>query len=255
MKDLFLNDALASSYSSQAQKIRVMTECWVRENIFCSACGSSIEEYPNNAPVADFFCNQCDEDYELKSKCGKPTSKIVDGAYSTMIERLKSSTNPNLFFLNYNKNLEVKDFFIIPKSFFVPNIIEKRKPLSEKARRAGWVGCNILINKIPKRAKIFYVKNSIQLNKSEVINEWNKLSFISNMKNDSSKGWIFDIIMCIEKIDKKIFSLQEMYSFEADLSLKYRNNKHIKDKIRQQLQVLRDKGYLEFVSKGLYRVL
>jgi type II restriction enzyme len=39
------------------------------------------------------------------------------------------------------------------------------------------------------------------------------------------------------------------------LSRLYPNNKHVKPKIRQQLQVLRDHGYLEFESKGRYRLL
>ena len=31
-------------------------------------------------------------------------------------------------------------------------------------------------------------------------------------------------------------------------------NKHIKDKIRQQLQFLRDRGYLKFINKGKYKL-
>jgi type II restriction enzyme len=31
-------------------------------------------------------------------------------------------------------------------------------------------------------------------------------------------------------------------------------NRHVRQKIRQQLQVLRDRGYLEFKGKGRYRV-
>jgi len=46
---------------------------------------------------------------------------------------------------------------------------------------------------------------------------------------------------CIEKLNKKDFTLQEMYNFEAILKQKYPNNNFIKDKIRQQLQFLRDK--------------
>jgi len=62
-----------------------------------------------------------------------------------MIERLQSDSNPNFFFLNYDKNsLDAINFIVIPKYFFIPEIIEKRKPLSQTARRAGWVGCNIL---------------------------------------------------------------------------------------------------------------
>jgi type II restriction enzyme len=46
---------------------------------------------------------------------------------------------------------------------------------------------------------------------------------------------------CIEMLNKKDFTLQEMYNFENILKQKYPNNNFIKDKIRQQLQFLRNK--------------
>jgi type II restriction enzyme len=38
------------------------------------------------------------------------------------------------------------------------------------------------------------------------------------------------------------------------LSQIYPNNRHVRQKIRQQLQVLRDHRYLDFVSRGNYRL-
>jgi hypothetical protein len=32
------------------------------------------------------------------------------------------------------------------------------------------------------------------------------------------------------------------------------DNKHVKEKMRQQLQVLRDNGFLEFLDRGRYRL-
>ena len=58
---------------------------------------------------------------------------------------------------------------------------------------------------------------------------------------------------CINKIQSEIFSLRELYSFENALKIKYPNNNFIKDKLRQQLQILRDKGFIEFVSPGNYK--
>ena len=49
-------------------------------------------------------------------------------------------------------------------------------------------------------------------------------------------------------------TLEDMYAFEQDLSVIHPENKNIKPKIRQQLQFLRDKGYLEFVEAGKYRL-
>ena len=42
---------------------------------------------------------------------------------------------------------------MVPKHFFVPDIIEKRKPLAETARRAGWIGCNIVLKNIPNEGR------------------------------------------------------------------------------------------------------
>ncbi len=60
---------------------------------------------------------------------------------------------------------------------------------------------------------------------------------------------------CIDELNKQIFTLSEIYDFEKVLAVKHLNNKHIKDKIRQQLQFLRDKGYIEFLGNGKYRLV
>lgn len=245
----------ADNYSSNSQKIRILTENWVSEYIFCPNCGNSINEYENNKPVADFYCKKCNEDYELKSKKEKMGKKIVDGAYSTMIERLNSSSNPNFFFLNYDKNsFNISNFIVIPKHFFTPEIIEKRKPLSLSAKRAGWIGCNILLETIPHSGKIFYIKDNQVQSKNEIIDNWNKTSFLKESKSFDAKGWLLDIMKCIEKMNKNNFSLQEMYQFEKYLQLKHPNNNNIQAKIRQQLQLLRDKNYLEFSNRGYYKL-
>ena len=254
---LSLNEKLASGYKSASQKVRVLTERWVGDSIFCPNCGNlDMGKYKNNKPVADFYCKNCSEDYELKSKQNLIGIKILDGAYRTMLERLASSHNPNFFLLNYDLlKLEVTNFFVIPKHFFVPEIIEKRKPLSLTARRAGWVGCNILLNSIPETGKIFFIKNKIIKPKNKILSEWQKTLFLREEKEISAKGWLLDIMRCVDKLNKKEFVLDDVYKFENELSRLHPENKHIKDKIRQQLQFLRDKGYLDFMSKGKYKII
>jgi len=60
--------------------------------------------------------------------------------------------------------------------------------------------------------------------------------------------------LCVERLNKTNFSLDDVYRFEQELSRMHPDNRHVKDKIRQQLQVLRDKGYLEFTSAGNYQL-
>ena len=239
---------------SASQRARVLTEDWVDTQVYCPNCGLvDIDKYPNNNPAADFHCSNCHEDYELKSKNSKIGTRVVDGAYKTLIQKLRGSTNPNLFLLNYDpRSLEVQNFFVIPKHFFIPEIIEKRKPLVLTARRAGWVGCNILLHGIPQTGKIYFVKNRIVESKSKVLSCWKKTLFLREEKELVAKGWLLDVMRCVEQLSQS-FSLDEVYSFAGELGIKHPGNRHIKDKIRQQLQVLRERGYLEFIGRGRYR--
>jgi type II restriction enzyme len=251
--DLHLDVSKALGYKSNAQIARVLTEDWTLRQVYCPNCGAErLEEFANNAPVADFYCATCQEEYELKSKSGNVGKKIVDGAFETMSERIVSANNPNFFFLNYNKSSwRVQNFMIIPNYFFTPHIIEKRKPLPPSARRAGWIGCNILLSSIPESGRIFYVKASHPVEKSEVLQQWQKTIFLRAEK-PKSRGWLLDILACIEKIPKQTFTLRDIYAFETHLQAIHPENHFVRDKIRQQLQVLRDKGLVKFIARGRY---
>lgn len=251
--NLALNLNLAEGYKSNSQKARLLTENWVLNNSYCPGCGAiPLIEFENNRPVADFYCKRCSEEFELKSKSGKLSSTITDGAYSTMIERIKSDNNPNFFFLTYTQQWAVNDFLIIPKQFFTPEIIIKRSPLAETAKRAGWIGCNINFSKIADSGKVFLVKNAQVIDYKIVIESFNKTLFLRE-KSKEAKGWILDVMNCIDAIKEETFTLNDIYKFEQKLKLKYPNNNFIKDKIRQQLQILRDKGIIEFIHRGNYK--
>lgn len=247
--------SLIEKYHNNSQKTRVLTEDWVERNLYCPICGQpQIERYENNHPTGDFFCSDCESDFELKSKqciSGKISNKINDGAYDTMISRITSSRNPNFFFMTY-KNYSVSNFILIPNHFFTPRIIEKRKPLAPTAKRAGWVGCNIDISSIPESGKIFIVKNNVELNHEDVIKKYAKTKSLKT-SNIETRGWLLDTLSCVEKIPEKEFSLNQIYSFENELKIKHPENNFIKDKLRQQLQYLRDKGFIEFLGNGHYR--
>lgn len=253
--NLVLPIGLASNYKSKSQIIRVITENWVEQNIFCPSCGGNLTSYENNRPVADLFCAKCVEDFELKSKKNCLGSKINDGAYQTMIEQVINNKNPNFFFLSYQENsLEVNDFMIIPKHFFTEDVIEKRKPLSLEAKRAGWTGCNILFNLLPESGKIFYIKNQQTESKDKVLEQWSRTVFLRSGDN-KQKGWLLDIIQIIEQLKVTRFSLSDIYLFEDFLKQKHPENNNIKAKIRQQLQIIRDGGYLKFTARGVYEVI
>jgi len=245
----------ADGYKSNSQIARVLSEDWVLQNSYCPSCETeSLQKFENNMPVADFLCCSCKEEFELKSKSGKISNTITDGAYSSMLDRINSANNPNFFFLTYSKGWEVTNFLMIPKQFFTPEIILKRKPLSLTAQRAGWVGCNIDIAGIADAGKVFMVRNSKVIDYKVVRESFNRTLFLRT-KSLTSKGWILDIMHCLDQIKTDAFWLEDVYRFEEQLKQKYPNNRFIKDKIRQQLQILRDRGIIEFAGNGHYRKL
>ena len=245
----------ASSYSAGSQKARVWSEAWVLREMYCPACGHRpLTDFANNQPVADFFCAKCREQFELKSKKGKTFGKkITDGAYATMMERLGSDSVPSLMMLRYDAGeKQVRDLAVIPKPFFTPDIIERRKPLAATARRAGWVGCNILIHKVPKAGRIDLVRDQVARPVDDVLDAWHRTEFLRS-KVGTSRGWVLDVLTCVEALGPGEFTLAEVYAFENTLSALHPENNNVRPKIRQQLQVLRDAGLVEFLGRGRYR--
>lgn len=252
--NLNLDINIIEQYHSNSQIARVLTEQWIKENMYCPHCGNAyINQFENNRPVADFYCPFCKNQYELKSKCGALGNKINDGAYETMINRITGNNNPDFFFMSYSKtDYIVKNLIFIPKHFFVPHIIEKRKPLAQTAKRAGWVGCNIVIGNIPEQGRIAIISNGIIANTESVIQKVN-ISNRLKIYDIHSRGWIMDILNCVNKLPAIEFTLNDMYSFECVLQNKHPDNHNIRPKIRQQLQILRDRGIIEFLGNGKYR--
>ncbi|MGA9110042.1 MAG: hypothetical protein WB290_07055 [Smithella sp.] len=72
-------------------------------------------------------------------------------------------------------------------------------------------------------------------------------------QNKEARGWTIEVLKIVDSIKDKSFKLQDMYAFEKILKEKFPNNNFVKDKIRQQLQVIRDKGLIKFKGNGLYQ--
>lgn len=245
----------STAFVSASQNARVWTEQWAAASLFCPNCGAaSLARYPNNRPAADFFCAACAEDYELKSSKKPFGARVLDGAYAAMCARIASPTNPNLMLMNYDvARFGVTDLFFIPKQFLVREIIQERPPLAPTAKRAGWVGCNILLSRIPQTGKVFLVRGGEVAPRAAVLAQWRSTLFLRNT-GAAARGWLIEVMNCVELIGLPTFTLDDVYAHEPRLSALYPGNNNVRPKIRQQLQVLRDAGYLEFMGRGRYRM-
>lgn len=250
-----MDPSKAEDYNNPAQIARVTTESWVSKNMYCPAClNDELEHTRTGKPVVDYKCPACDESYQLKSKKTPFRKKISNSAYQNKIDAIRKGTIPNFAFLRYDPgDWIVKELFVVPKHFMTKTIIEKRKPLSDEARRSGWVGSNILLGNLPNDARISIIQDEHEINREFVKVRWNRFSFMQKQTVES-RGWLSDVLMCIRRMNESTFTLQQVYDFEGELSELHPKNKHIRPKIRQQLQVLRDKGVIDFLGDGWYQI-
>lgn len=107
------------------------------------------------------------------------------------------------------------------------------------------------MREIPTTAKIPIIRNGIALPVQEVVSHYHRV-FNLQTKSLESRVWLMDTLHLVERLDET-FTLKQMYSFVDELQVKHPDNNHIPDKIRQQLQFLRDKGIIEFKGNGVYR--
>ena len=251
-----MDPSVGSAYKSRSQKARVITEDWVEEELYCPSCPSqSLESLPASTRVADFRCPECFERFQAKSSSKPIYDKVLDSAYETMMIAIKTDSAPNLVLIHYSPiEWTVENLVLIPRFFVVPSAIEKRKPLSPTARRAGWVGCNILLHHIPDSGRINAVKDRVAREPTLVKDQWKRTVFAKDIVPES-RGWTIEVLRFVESLHRDRFTLEEMYQFEGDLSELHPQNRNIKAKIRQQLQVLRDKGILRFDTPGVYEIL
>lgn len=201
----------------------MLSETWMNNEMYCPACGyDSLKNFPNNSRLADFLCVRCSEIYELKSK-GSPIGRsILDGAYYAALERIASNTNPNLFVLHYEQNI-VEDLTLILKHFFTPDILKIRRALSSKARRAGYIGSVIMYSNIPEQGKIAVISSHTELDRNTVLTKYAAASKL-RVDNINLRGWLMDIVRCVDKIAHEIFSLKDLYKFEEELSIRHPDN-------------------------------
>lgn len=245
---------LADSYKSPSQKARVVTEAWVSRELYCPNClAPSLDSTPVNHQATDYICPACVSPFQLKSSKSGIGIRVPDGAYQSMISAIREDRTPNLLLLSYKQTTwQVLDLLIIPHFAFSEQSIIPRKPLALTARRAGWIGCNIDLSQIAPEARIPIIQDGLITSSSSVAERFSKLKPLSQLKS-KERGWTLAVLNAIQMSGLSKFTTQEAYGFESKLQAIFPSNRHIRQKIRQQLQVLRDMGLLTHEGRGCWK--
>ena len=232
-----------------------MTERWATGNLYCPACPSDhVVKQPENTEAVDFICSDCSAPFQLKASRQPFREKVMDAGYEAMKRALERDDFPHLFLLHYDwDSRRVSDLFLIPRYFLSLSAIEARKPLSPNARRAGWIGCNIVLSHVPPDGRIPVVASGAPIASTIVRNRFATTRAMGKVVS-LERGWTLDLLTALRSLVRGKFSLDEAYAFEGRLSALHPNNRHVRPKIRQQLQVLRDLGFVTFLGGGRYHL-
>jgi type II restriction enzyme len=246
---------LAARYSSPSQRTRVVSEAWGEENLYCSNCTADrLRPLPTNTPAIDYECPRCTSLFQLKSQRHRFASRINDAAYEKMREAILQRRTPNILALHYDPaRWTVQNLTLVPSFAFSLSCLQKRNALRSSAERAGWVGCNILLVNIPPDARIPVVADGKPSAPAWVRRQYERLRPLEKLKVEA-RGWTLDVLNVLRSLGRQEFSLAEVYAQAVILRQLHPENRHVEEKIRQQLQQLRKSGFLEFLGRGHYRL-
>ncbi len=235
----------------------MLTESWAENNLYCPNClRERVSRQLANAPVKDFLCERCFQSYQLKSQQSRFGTSVTDAAYGTFLSAVNNGNAPNLVLLHYDMpRLRVIDLDVVPSFFLNPSCIIPRKPLPPDARRAGWIGCKISLERLPRDARVGMVRDETIEDPKTVQGNYRKFASLLLDKPSEDRSWASDVLRCVKAIGKKNFTLQEVYAFDKELKKLHPKNTFIQAKIRQQLQVLRDSGIVRFTGGGRYELI
>jgi type II restriction enzyme len=290
--NLSMTGELAAAYHSGAQRARVVTEFWGEQNLYCPNCNSpKLNRLRQNTKASDFRCPDCQFWFQLKGQKSAIGASIMDGAYRAMMEAMRQDEMPSFYFMHYDlATWSVRNLLLVPHFAFPPSAIVKRRPLSPAARRAGWIGCNFDLNRIPVEARIAMIKTSpsppqrggegrgevarfnsphpallpagrgegnifqtVIVPPEQVREQFRCVKPLQDIAV-TQRGWTLDVLTAVRRFGKTEFTTADAYALARELETLHPDNRHVKDKIRQQLQVLRDTGLLLHVERGVWRL-
>jgi Dam-replacing family len=122
-------------------ELRVVATC------SCPHCKRprTLKRLPSNFKCADIICDFCGYLAQVNTCCSVRSietvpNSILGAAWRVHKERMDASIYFPLFHVLASSGLESCSIFYLAADLQVPEMFSMRKPLSDRARRAGWQG-------------------------------------------------------------------------------------------------------------------
>lgn len=242
---------------AESQRIREMSEAWAARSLWCPSCMGPLDRAPAGLASLDLLCSTCTLEFELKAKRvarnrGEVQS-LTGGAYGATLRRFgEAGGGPNLILVEYAASTyEVLRATLFPSFYLVPSILDPRRPLRPGSRREGWQGCHIRLHRIPPTGRLMLVDEGVLADPTGLRGQWRALVALQERTPSTSRGWLVDVLRVVESLPTD-FTLADVYQAEGELAALHPGNSNVRPKIRQQLQRLRDAGWIVFRGSGGY---
>ncbi|HXR46770.1 MAG TPA: hypothetical protein VN784_04955 [Candidatus Limnocylindrales bacterium] len=106
---------------------------------------------------------------------------------------------------------------------------------------------------IPTEARILVVTESRISPAAEVREKFKRVKPLKDIAI-TQRGWTLDVLNIVRRLGKLEFTNDEVYAHDRELEQLHPENRNVRPKIRQQLQILRDTGLLIHVESGRWRL-
>ena len=128
--------------------------------------------------------------------------------------------DPTLCLLERNRSWEIQSLTVIHSSFLTPWVIEQRPPLGEHARRAGWVGCNIRLDRIPLDGEIKLIDGGTAFPREDIRRKFQRFLPLAGFSAEQ-RGWTTLTLKIARSLDSSTFSLSDLYAREREFTAVY----------------------------------
>lgn len=133
-------------------------EIAISKLVVCPQCNKPkhLTRLPKNFQCADVICKFCGFLAQVKATTLKDGSDelpdaILGAAWEPQHEQIMADIYHGLYIVGFDSSGKLKRIDFVPAHILrvTPEIFEPRKPLSDSAKRAGWQGFMIRLNKVP----------------------------------------------------------------------------------------------------------
>ena len=234
-----------------ADNARDVAEVWGEHNLYCPNCPSP-RLTRKAQDSSDFLCPECGLQFQLKGQKTRFGADIADGVYDLTLHAVKNNDAPCFFFVHYDMpSWTVIDVLLVPGFAIPPSAIMKRKT-------GG--GCNITLSRISPDARIPIVSTikashsgdteCIMISRMEEVRM--KFKHLKPLADIPSKqrALALDVLNIIRRLKKTEFTSADFHPFEGELEKLHPDQTNLRDKIRKELLVLRDAGFLIQPHRG-----